>query len=216
MSVDGVVESEGNHSHQTSRQEDDRIDQTHNPLIPPSATVDTEFLWERQVGAVGSSLVPSLRSGSNGTQRDGVPEHGGAMPFVVSLVYERVAFGLVKLLQSFEAAWVTCDEGSPAEQSFMFGHAMRLGVHLGIGDALCVGAALCVAPSLAQDARQTIRICGCWTYRQRILDDVHSYRSPTTSSLRLVVLGRWSAIIHLVEGDAFRRWVHLLRHSDSR
>lgn len=40
------------YSHQTGCQEDDRIDESHNPLVFSSTTSDTELLWERQIGAV--------------------------------------------------------------------------------------------------------------------------------------------------------------------
>jgi hypothetical protein len=51
---------------ETGRQEDDGVDDTDNPLVG-SAVLDMELLGERQVGAVGSSLVPALGGGADGT-----------------------------------------------------------------------------------------------------------------------------------------------------
>lgn len=57
------------YSHEAGRQKDNRIDESNNPLILPFA-VDMELFWERQVGAIGSSLIPSLGGGADGAQGD--------------------------------------------------------------------------------------------------------------------------------------------------
>jgi len=56
-------------ANETGRQENDGVDDTDDPLVG-GAVLDVEFLGEGQVGAVGSSLIPALGGGTDGTQRD--------------------------------------------------------------------------------------------------------------------------------------------------
>ena len=72
-------------SHQTGSQEYDRVDDTDNPLVPPWP-VDAELFWKRQVGSIGTGLVPALSSSAHGAEGDRVPHHLRAMPFVTLLV----------------------------------------------------------------------------------------------------------------------------------
>lgn len=129
------------YSHETGGQEDDGIDESNDPLVSPG-TSQTKFLREGQVGPVGSSLIPSLRGGSDGTQRDRIPKHGRAVPFVVPLVHERTALLFIKLGDHLESFWVPRDESRPTEQSGVLGHTMRLGKSPGIDDSPLRGAAL--------------------------------------------------------------------------
>ena len=123
------------YSHETGCQEDDGIDESNNPFVSPSPN-KTEFLREGQVGSVGSSLIPPLRGGSDGTQSDRIPKHERAVPFVVSLVDERGAFLFIQLVDHLESFLVPRDESSPTEQHGVLGHTMRLGKSPGIGDGL--------------------------------------------------------------------------------
>jgi len=127
--------------HETSCQEDDGIDDSHDPFVSPFA-VNPKFLGEGQVGPVGSSLIPSLCGGSDGTQRDGIPKHERAVPFVVPLVLERMALLFFKRSNCLDVFGVTGDESGPTEQSGVLSHVMRLGPSPGIDDGLLLGAAL--------------------------------------------------------------------------
>jgi hypothetical protein len=82
--------------HETSSQEDDGVDQSNNPLIL-ALTSNAKLLRERQVGAVGTRLIPSLSGGTDGAQGDGVPEHDRAMPLVIPLIDEGIALLLAQL-----------------------------------------------------------------------------------------------------------------------
>lgn len=133
------IDNEG--TYETGSQEDDGIDDSHDPFISPF-TINAKILREGQVGAVGSRLIPSLRGGSDGTQRDRVPEHERAVPLMVPLVCKRVALLVIDLAEHLESLGVPRDEGGAAEQTGVLGHAMRLGESLGIGHGLLRGAAL--------------------------------------------------------------------------
>lgn len=128
-------------SHETCCQEDDGIHQAHDPFIF-SLTSNAEFLRERQVGTVGSCLIPALCRSSDGTQTDGIPEHEWTVPFVISLVGKRSALLFIKLHNPIESVGVACHEGSSTEQSGMLGQVMRLGERVGIGYSLLPGATL--------------------------------------------------------------------------
>lgn len=54
------------YSHETCGQEDDGIDDANNPLIAAGAS-NAELIVELQVGAVGTSLIPALGGGADGT-----------------------------------------------------------------------------------------------------------------------------------------------------
>lgn len=100
--------------HETRCQEDDSVDYSDDPLVP-ALTVDAEFLRERQVGAVGASLVPSLGGSSDRAKAHRVPEHLRAMPFVVFLVRERRALCFLELRDHLEPVRLACHETGAAE-----------------------------------------------------------------------------------------------------
>ena len=60
------------YSHETGSQENDGIDDANNPLVAALAS-NSELLVELEVGAIGTSLIPSLSGGADGTQPDRVP-----------------------------------------------------------------------------------------------------------------------------------------------
>lgn len=129
-------------SHQAGSQEDDGIDNTHDPFIS-AFTVNTKCTGEGQVGSIGSGLIPSLSGSSDGTQTDGVPEHEWAVPLVVPLVRQCSAFVLQKLLHGVESLGFTRDQSSPTKQLGMLGHIVRFGKSPGIKDGLVLGGTLC-------------------------------------------------------------------------
>lgn len=124
--------------HETSSQEDDSVDNTDNPLIF-SLSSDTKLLREGQVGAVGTSLVPTLGGSSDGAKGDGVPEHLGAVPLVLPLVDKGGALVLVQFGEGLESFGVAGDQSSSSEERGVLRHAVRLGEGPGINDGL-VGA----------------------------------------------------------------------------
>lgn len=132
---------QGVHSHQTGRQENDGIDRSKDPFVR-ARTINAEFGAEGQVGAVGPSLIPSLSGSTDGAQRDGVPEHDGAVPFVVSLVDEGLALVRRDLADHLKLLLVTGDEGGATEKVGMFGHALFFGEGACIEDGLFGGDAL--------------------------------------------------------------------------
>jgi hypothetical protein len=129
------------YSHETGSQEDNGVDDAHDPFIS-TFTSNAEFLRERQIGSIGSRLVPSLRRGAHGAQSNRVPKHFGAVPFVIPLVYEGSALLFIEIIQHLESFAVTRDESCPTEERGVLGHAMRLSKGSGIDDGLLFGAAL--------------------------------------------------------------------------
>lgn len=113
-------------SHETGRQDDDGVDDSHDPFVAPFPS-QAELLREGQVGPVGSRLIPSLRGGSAGAHGDGIPKHGRAVPLVVPLVDERPSLIYIKLGYHLGSAGVSCHESSSPEPSGVLGHPMRLG-----------------------------------------------------------------------------------------
>lgn len=112
--------------HKTSSQEDHRVDNTNNPFVSALA-LNTEFLVELQVRSVGPGLIPSLCRGADGTESDGVPEHPGAMPFVGSLVLERILLVAIKTLDVLEPIGVSRNEGCAAKEFGVLGQVVVLG-----------------------------------------------------------------------------------------
>lgn len=137
--------------HETCREENNGVDNAHNPLIR-TLSVNTKLLRKRQVGAIGTSLVPSLSGSSDGAEADRVPQHLGAVPLVISLICQRCALRFLKLRDRLEPVWVAGDEASPAEQVGVLTHPVGLGKDTGILDGLFGG----MTP-------------------QRVLDNVHSH-----------------------------------------
>ena len=182
-----VGEQCGMGSHKTGGQEDDGVDKSHNPLVSSCTTVDTKLLGEGQIGPVGSRLIPSLRGGAYGTQRNRVPEHLGTVPFVTALVYEGRALVFLELGNRLKSSGFTCDQGSPTEERGFISHAMRLGKSSGVGDGLLYGDALSgkrVSDNAIQYTMQ-FGLAACETqlssaqlnrfnYLQRILNNVES------------------------------------------
>ena len=130
------------YSHETGCQEDDGVDKTDKPLVSPRARTDAELGREGQVSSIGTSLIPTLRSGSNGTQRNRVPKHERAVPFVVPLVYECRALFCSELVDHLEIFCVTCYESSSTEKVGVLGQTVRLSEGSAIRGSLIGTAAL--------------------------------------------------------------------------
>jgi len=128
-------------SHKTGGQEDNGINDSHDPFISPF-TSNTKFLREGQIGPVGSSLIPSLRGGSHGTQGNRLPEHFGSVPLVIPLVDEGSALLFIELGKHLESFAVAGDQSCPTEKSRVLSHTMRLRKGSSISDGLLFGAAL--------------------------------------------------------------------------
>lgn len=129
------------YSHKTSSQKDDRIDNSHDPFSSRCSN-QAKFLREGQVGTVRSRLIPSLGSGSDGAQSDRVPEHEGAVPFVIALIYEGGALILRELSNHLEALGVPRDQSGATKQICVLRHLVRLGESSGIENSLLWRAAL--------------------------------------------------------------------------
>lgn len=109
--------------HQTSCKEDDGVDKPNNPLIFSNA-VNSKLLREGQIGTVGTCLIPSLSCGSDGAQADGIPQHGRAMPLVISFVDEGAALRILEHRKHFKPLWVPRHKSSAAEKLGMFCHVV--------------------------------------------------------------------------------------------
>lgn len=129
-------------SHQTGGQENDGVDDADDPFVQALA-VDVELLRERQIGAVGTRLIPTLRRGTDGAQRNGIPQHRGAVPLVVPLVSQGFALGRIQLADRVKGLRVARDERGAPEEGGVLGHVVRLGEGTRIGDGLLGGEALC-------------------------------------------------------------------------
>lgn len=127
--------------HESGSQENDGIDQSHDPLVLPFAS-DTKFLWEGQVGTVRPCLVPSLRGCSNGTQTDRVPEHKRAIPLVIALVREHTALLIIELNHIVKVIGFTRNESSAAEEVGVLAQIMCCSKSSGISNSLFPGGAL--------------------------------------------------------------------------
>lgn len=123
------------HSHETGRQENDRVDKTDDPAVTAS-TINTELLRERQIRAVRSSLIPTLCSSSNSAEPNRVPEHFRTVPFVVAFVYQRSALVPGKVSDLFEARLIASDKCSGTEEGCMFAHSILFREGSGIGNHL--------------------------------------------------------------------------------
>ena len=124
-----------------------------------------------------------MRGRSNGAQRDGVPKHERAVPFVIPLVRQRSALCFIQLPNRLDIVRVPSDESGPTEQSGVLSHIVRLGKSLSIGNGLLGGGAF-----------------------QRILHDIERDRLPTArwvGQLRLLRLKRLEGLITRVWGRFF-------------
>lgn len=128
--------------HEASSEKNDGVDQSYNPFVS-ARTREAELFMERQVGTVGSSLVPTLSGGANGTEADRVPQHKWAVPLVVSFIEERITLVGLELTDHLKSLRITGDKSCSAKELSVLRHAVRLRPLLGIGDGLFLGFKLC-------------------------------------------------------------------------
>jgi hypothetical protein len=127
--------------HKSSSEEDDGVDQTDNPLIS-SLAIDTQSLVEGQVSTVGTSLIPSLGSSTDGTKTNRVPQHLGAVPLVVPLVAEGGTLLGKQRLDELKLLGATCDKSATGKEVCIPSHAIGLGKEAGVVGDISFGHAL--------------------------------------------------------------------------
>jgi hypothetical protein len=122
----------------------DRVDQTDDPFSS-TWSINAKCLGERQVGTVGSSLIPSchqlsftqsmvlltLSGCTHGTETDRVPKHFGSVPLVILFVLECRHLLGVQLPDLGKVA-ISSYESRPAKEVAMLGQTM------GFGKLLCL------------------------------------------------------------------------------
>ena len=122
----------------------DGVDQTDDPF-PTTWSINAKGLRERQVGTVGSSLIPSchqlsltqsmalltLSCCTHGTETDRVPKHLGSMPLVVLFVLKCRHLLGVQLPDLGKVA-ISSHESRPTKEVAMLGQTM------GFGKLLCL------------------------------------------------------------------------------
>lgn len=176
-----VCVKKSGYAHETGGQENDSIDEADNPLIA-SRPGNAKLLGEGQIGAVGAGLVPALGGSSDGTERDGIPQHDGAVPFVVSLVGESGALVVRNVGRGLESVWLPRDKRGSAKQIGMLAEPIGFRELLGVGVGLFCGEAL-----YAEGKRRSVIFpqgCGYFwmpwragghapkAYLERVLDNV--------------------------------------------
>jgi hypothetical protein len=120
-----------------------RIDEAHNPGVlvtatslltgPRSSEVDTEVLWERQIGTIGSSLIPPLNGGGDGIEDDSEVENLGLFPAMDDVITKSLALGFLKLWHMFEVVWTLGHQSALLEEVDHVGQAALVGEELGVG-----------------------------------------------------------------------------------
>lgn len=155
--VEGI-DDEG--TNETGSQENDGVDDTNDPFTLATHLVQTELLREGQVGTVGTSLIPTLSSGTDGANTNGVPEGLGAVPLVAVLVVEG---GNLILEETFDPAvlakLITGNQSSATEEVSVLGQVVLLSEDLGINDVLLLAEALgIVLVFVFIDARAQVKL----------------------------------------------------------
>ena len=136
---------------------------------------DVKCLRERQVRTIGSSLIPSLGGGSNGTQRDRVPQHNRTVPLMGFLVGEGILLVFVKLRKAQKPIRLARDQSRSAKEVGVLFQAITLGESLGLFDSFLSRDALEKGKILAfaEDTNKK----ASHAYLERIFDDIQSDRS---------------------------------------
>jgi hypothetical protein len=200
------------HSHETCRQENDRVDDADEPIL----VCDAKLFRERQIGTVRASLIPSLCCSSNGAESNRVPQHLGTMPFVVTFVDQRSALGFGELFDFFEVVRIAGDQGSSGEKLCMLRHTVLFGKGAAIGGNLERREVLNRAQALADFwILAAVKAKSRTTYFQWVLDDVQRNGGATTCCLAEVCLfGIVEGVLLIVSSVVidFRR--KLVRHGE--
>jgi len=117
-------------ANEASCEKDDGVDNSNGPGF----IFNAKLLGERQVGTIGTSLIPTLGGSTNGTKTNGIPKHHWAMPLVILFVLQSLALLLAQLGQAGEAVTVSCDEGSATKEFGMLSQVMFLSVSSSFGN----------------------------------------------------------------------------------
>jgi len=126
-----------------------RVDETDKPLISGgcfrrdagTALGNTELLGETQVGTVGTGLIPTLRSGTDGAYENCDVEEKRMRPLVSVLVGDGALFVLRKLLDLLEVSRSLSEEGAALErldivhETFLLCEGLDIAEQLSFGDA---------------------------------------------------------------------------------
>lgn len=94
---------------------------------------------ERQVGTVGTGLVPALHGGSDRCQDNGEDEGPGLVPLVRLLAAEDVLVGIVKLGVPLKATRVLPNEGTLAEELLLVRKAILVTEAVDVIEELVLG-----------------------------------------------------------------------------
>jgi hypothetical protein len=77
---------------------------------------NAELDWERQVGSVGTSLIPALDGCTNRTNDDGEVQGHWVAPLVCSFEAESFLFLLGKNAQTLVIVWSLGDKSTPLDE----------------------------------------------------------------------------------------------------
>ena len=115
-------------------------------FVAGALAADAVELGEEDGRTVGTSLIPTLDSSTNGTSNDGQNQAPGHAPLVLDLVSECLSFGLVEGLGAGNIVTIVLgalgNEGTPAQDRNMLLETLRHGETLDIAHQLVVGNAL--------------------------------------------------------------------------
>lgn len=116
-----------------------RVDETKEQSIVIALASDTEDLGEGQIGTIGTRLIPTLHSGTDGAEHDGQIQGPGMAPLVEDLVAEGLdlRFGQSKLaLDVFIVGGVLRNQSALLQDQSVLGEALLLGESLNISQKL--------------------------------------------------------------------------------
>ena len=106
---------------------------------------NTKVNGPRQIGTVGTSLIPTLYSSTNGAKDDGEVERAWLAPFVKDFVAKRIAFDFIQLGDLLESGRILCHQSPFLQEWDHVLHARLLGKLLDI-----------VKESIARNASQRV------------------------------------------------------------
>lgn len=137
------------HSHKSRRNVWPSVDQALIPLITSRIRIwlsvdfrrnrDAQSIWEGEIGAIRTSLIPALDSGADGTKNDGKVE----APWLTPLVQDFVSDGLLLVLgqtgDGLKGWRVFGNEGPLDEHGCQVTKVVGLGKFFDISDDFFVG-----------------------------------------------------------------------------
>ena len=96
------------------------------------AARNTKVIGPRQIGTVGTSLIPTLYSSTNGAKDDGEVKRAWLAPFVKDFVAKGIAFDFVQLGDLLESGRILCHQSPFFQERDHVLHARLLGKLLDI------------------------------------------------------------------------------------